>query len=95
MVPVAIHGVPAREPSSTSSGFPDFLGGLGGCGGDKNVIHTASMPKTLVCTAFSPLCTTYCTRMWNKKICHKRPWRPGPKHWAQNAAIYSVFTSLS
>ena len=24
-------------------------------------------------TAFSPFCTTYCTRMWNNKICHKRP----------------------
>ena len=47
--------------------------GEGGVGGDKKVIHIASMPKTLVFTAFSLLCTTYCTRMWNKKICHKRP----------------------
>ena len=51
-----------------------FLGGGGGWGGgDKNVIHTACMPNTLVFTAFSPLCTTYCTRMWTKKICRKRP----------------------
>ena len=33
----------------------------------------ATMPKTLVFTAFSPRCTTYCTRMCNKKSCHKRP----------------------
>ena len=49
------------------------------------------MPKTLVFTAFyaqntsvfSPLCTTYCKRMWNQKICRKRPClsRPCPKRW--------------
>ena len=57
-------------------------GGVGG-GGDKNVIHIACMPKTLVLTAFSPLCTTYHTRIWNKNIYHKRPClsRPCPKHW--------------
>ena len=33
----------------------------------------ATMPKTLVFTAFSPRCTAYCARMWNKKNCHKRP----------------------
>ena len=36
-------------------------------------MHIACMPNTLVFTAFSPLCTTYCTRMWKKKTCHKRP----------------------
>ena len=66
----------------------------GGAGGDKNVIHIVSMPKTLVFAAFSPLCTTSCTRMWNKKICHKRPClsRPCPKNgicsvYAQNTGI--------
>ena len=43
----------------------------------------ASMPKTLVFTAFSPLCTTYSARMWNKKSCHKHPCqlRRCPKNW--------------
>ena len=39
------------------SGISGLMGG-GGTGGDKNVIHIASIPKTLVFTAFSPLCTT-------------------------------------
>ena len=33
----------------------------------------ATMPKTLVCSAFSPRCTLYCARMWEKKTCRKRP----------------------
>ena len=41
--------------------------GGGGGRGDKNVVHIAPMPKTLVFTAFSLLCTTYCRRMLNKK----------------------------
>ena len=48
-------------------GWGGGVGGGGG-GGDKNVSHIACMPKTLVFTAFSPLCTTYCTRMWKKNI---------------------------
>ena len=41
----------------------------------------ATMPKTLVFAVFLRLCTTYCTRMWIKGSCHKRPclWRPCPK----------------
>ena len=60
-----------------SFGFSLFL--LGG-GVDKNVIHNATMLKTLVFTAFSPLCTTY-SKMWNRKGCHKCPCpsRPCPK----------------
>ena len=59
--------------------------GGGGRGGDKNVIHIAPMPKTLVAsTAFSSLCTTYCARMWSKTHCHN----------AQNTGIYSVFITL-
>ena len=56
---------------------------LFGWGGDKNIIHIASMPKTLVFTVFSSLCTTHCARMWNRTRCHKRPCvsRPCPKHW--------------
>ena len=59
------------------------LWGGGGGRGDKNVIHIASMHKTLVFTAFSPLCTTHCARMWNKTRCHKRPCqlRRCRKHW--------------
>ena len=64
-----VQGRGVQRPACVEQG----RGGGGGWGGDKNVIHLASMPKTLVFTAFSPLCTTYCTRMWNKKICHKRP----------------------
>ena len=57
--------------------------GAAGEGGDKNVIHIASMPTTLVLTALSPLCTTTCARMWKKTRCHKRPClsRPCQKHW--------------
>ena len=48
-------------------------GGLGGVGGglggvrgrDKNMIHIASMPKKMVFTAFSPVCTAYRARLWN------------------------------
>ena len=52
-------------------------------GRDKNIIHIASMPKTLVFTAFSSVCTTYRARLWNKTRCHKHPCvlRPCPKHW--------------
>ena len=55
----------------------------GGGGGDKNIIHTASMHKTLAFAVFSPLCTTHCARMWNKTRCHKRPcqFRRCPNHW--------------
>ena len=31
-------------------------------GEEKNVFHIASTPKTLVFTAFSPLCTTHCAK---------------------------------
>ena len=37
-------------------------GERGGGGGDKNVIHGASMPKAPVFTGFSPLCTTHCAK---------------------------------
>ena len=54
-----------------------------GGGGGKNVIHVASMYKTLVFAAFSLLCTTHCARMWNRTRCHKRPCqlRRCTKHW--------------
>ena len=29
---------------------------------DKHVIHIASMPKTLLFTVFSPVCTTHCAK---------------------------------
>ena len=35
---------------------------LFGWGGDKNVIHMASMPRTLVFIVFWPLCTTHCAK---------------------------------
>ena len=52
-------------------------------GGEMNVIHIASMPNTLVFTAFAPLRTTHCARMWNRTRCHKRPCqlRRCPKRW--------------
>ena len=95
---------PLRAPAFLQvSGYGGGGGGWGAGGwggGDKNVIHTWSMPKTLVFTAFSPLCTTYCTRIWNKQIYHKRPClsRPCPKHWSlqrfmpKSTGIYSILT---
>ena len=57
-------------------------------------MHMASMHKTLVFTAFSPLCTTDCARMWNKTRCHKRPcqFRRCPKHWylPRFASLYDI-----
>ena len=69
-------------------------GGWAGWGwGDKNIIHIASMPKTLAFTAFSPVCTTYRARLWNvvtsvHAFCDH----------AQNTGIYAkklVFTAFS
>ena len=61
--------------SDVSCSFPLF--GFGGGGGGEGGI------RTLVFTAFSPLCTTHCARMWNKTRGHKRPCqiRRCPKHW--------------
>ena len=44
------------------------VGGLGewGVGRDKNVIHIASMPKTLVFTVFRLFVQHTVQRMWNK-----------------------------
>ena len=42
--------------------FFQVLFGWGGFGGDENVIHIASMPKTRVFTVFSSLCTTHCAK---------------------------------
>ena len=38
----------------------------------------ATMPKTVVFAVFLRICTTYCTRMWNKES--PCLWRPCPKH---------------
>ena len=54
--------------------------------------QASTMPKTLVFTVFLRLCTTYCTRMWNKKSCHKRPCLLATM--LENTCIYSVFVSL-
>ena len=52
----------------------------------------ATMPEALVFAVLLRLCTIYCTRMWNKESCHKRPcsWQPCPEHWY----FYSAFLSL-
>ena len=67
---------------------PAFLQVWGRGWGDKNVIHIACVPKTLVFTAFPPFCTTYRTR---KSITSAHAFRDHaqntylqrlcPKHW--------------
>ena len=50
----------------------------------------ATMPKTLVCSAFLPLCMTYCTRMWHKQSF----FRFFVQHTAQGCGAGHVVTSV-
>ena len=99
---VGVRRVPARVVSGTFGTFSGWGGGGGGGGIRTSFILRPCAKDWCFFSACSPLCTTYCTRMWNKKsITSVHAFRDrAQKHryftafYAQNTDVFTAFSPL-